>query len=126
MASAPGIWNVMRRMVPKTVATARALVLALGPETAGFNVTITFAAGIVPLGNPDPVTLTRAPPACAALGEVGELRVTFCAHAGVHELSTIPARARTIVRGRCELVWFTSRFETRMFPSLLACRMKAI
>jgi hypothetical protein len=46
------------------------------PAVAAFKVTVTFAAGMLPVGKPDPVTVMLVIPAWPALGEVGELRVT--------------------------------------------------
>jgi hypothetical protein len=64
-------------VVPTIVATAVAVVAPLGgPGLAGYKITDTFAAGMLPAGNPEPVTSMFVMRACPALGEVGELRVT--------------------------------------------------
>ena len=52
-----GIWNVTRRVVPMTVATALAGVVPPGPPAAGSTSTVTSAGAITPDGKFDPVTL---------------------------------------------------------------------
>jgi hypothetical protein len=64
-------------VLPTTVVIAVAVVFPVGgPELAGFKVTDTFAAGILPDGKPEPVTVMFVTPAWPTMGEVGELRVT--------------------------------------------------
>jgi hypothetical protein len=64
-------------VLPTIVVTALAAVVPFGgPAAAGFKLTDTFAAEIVPVGKPDPVTLMFVIPAWPTAGEVGELRVT--------------------------------------------------
>jgi hypothetical protein len=72
-----GIVKLTLRVLPRTVAIAVAVVVALGgPALTGVKVTETLAARMVPIGNPEPVTLMFVTPACPAPGVVGELRVT--------------------------------------------------
>ena len=51
------------------------------PEPAQEDATLTdtFAAGMVPEGNPEPVTFTAVTPAAPELGAVKALRLTDCA-----------------------------------------------
>jgi hypothetical protein len=69
--------------VPNRVVTALAVVVALGPLLggAGAKETVTFCAGIDPLGKPEPVTFSSCTPGCPALGAAAALSVT-CARAG--------------------------------------------
>jgi len=69
---AAGIWKVTRRTVPEMVATE----VADAVTPAGCRFTVTSAGGIVPDGNPEPVTLTLVNPACPAVGDTEELSVT--------------------------------------------------
>ena len=76
--------KVTRRVVPATVATARALVFTASPPLVGVNVTVTLAAGIAPAGKFEPVTLMLVTPGSPTVGEVLESKVTatgFCAPA---------------------------------------------
>ena len=69
--------KLILRVVPTIVATALAVVTPPGgPVMAGLKVTDTFAAGMLPSGKPEPVTLRFVTPAWPALGEVGEMRAT--------------------------------------------------
>lgn len=70
--------NVTRRVVPATVATAVAAVVADAPAApgAGCSVTVTFAGWMVPDGNPDPVTLIDWMPGCPAAGDADDESVT--------------------------------------------------
>ena len=64
-------------VLPETNFTFKALVMAVGgPLTAGFSVTPTLPGGIVPPGNPCPVTLISDTPASPELGEAEALSVT--------------------------------------------------
>jgi hypothetical protein len=62
------------------VVTADGVACIAAPPPEGVKVTITLAAGIVPAGKPDPVTLTTVVPGVPADGAVVERRVT-CANA---------------------------------------------
>ncbi len=65
------------RVLPTIVVIAVAVVVPLGgPAADGFKITDTLAAGMLPVGNPEPVTLMFVMPGWPALGEAGELRVT--------------------------------------------------
>ena len=69
--------KLILRVLPTIVVTAVAVVVPLGgPAVAGLKVTETFAAGMLPVGKPEPVTLIFVIPAWPTAGEVGELRVT--------------------------------------------------
>src|SRR5580693_285536 len=103
-----GIRKPTRRVAPRMVVTAVATVAAEGPApgVAGCRVTVTLAAGIVPLGYPDPRIVIEVTPGCPAPGEVAGLSVTLvCPHAGIQETTSAPrntatrATARTDCRG---------------------------
>jgi hypothetical protein len=54
-----GIVKLTRRVLPTTVVTAEAAVVARGgPAFAGVKITDTFAGRMVPFGNPEPVSVT--------------------------------------------------------------------
>ena len=57
--------------------TLDAVVVVAVPPAFGVSVTVTFAAQIVPLGNPEPVTEAVVTPACAVVGVVAELSLTL-------------------------------------------------
>jgi hypothetical protein len=60
--------KLTRRDVPVTVATVLAVVVTAGPPDGGVSATVTAAGEIVPVGNPDPMTVTTWTPGCAADG----------------------------------------------------------
>jgi hypothetical protein len=71
------ILNVTTSVVPETSVTLKALTMAVGgPLAAGFRVTSTLPGGIVPLGNPCPVTLINDTPASPELGDAEAFSVT--------------------------------------------------
>jgi hypothetical protein len=82
------------RVVPNRVATALALVAALGPlwGTAETNETVTFCCGIAPLGKPEPVTFIICTSGCPALGAAEALSFT-CALAGAMATKKTEANA---------------------------------
>jgi hypothetical protein len=82
------------RVVPKRVATALALVAALGPLLggAGTKETVTFCCGINPLGKPDPITFISCTSGCPALGAAAALSFT-CALAGAMARNKTKANA---------------------------------
>ena len=57
--------------------TLDAVVVNALPPDLGVSVTVTFAAQIVPLGNPEPVTEAVVTPACAVVGVVAEPSFTL-------------------------------------------------
>ena len=57
--------------------TLVAVVVTPVPPLLGVSVTVTFAAQIVPAGNPEPVTDAVVIPACAVDGVAEEPRVTL-------------------------------------------------
>ena len=59
VGSVLGSRNWMRRLVPKIFFTLTAVVVATGvPPQVAATVIITFAGSMVPVGKPEPVTLT--------------------------------------------------------------------
>jgi hypothetical protein len=111
------------RVLPKTVVTAVAVVVPFGgPDVAGFKVTMTFAAGMLPFGKPEPVTVRLVIPAWPALGDVGELRVTVVwASTGVsgtqvRRLTKTPAVPDRMYRH--DLIGYDfSRFAAELLPT---------
>ncbi len=59
MAMEAGIWKTMRFFDPETVDIDVAVVVPEGPPpaVAGWKLTVTLAAGMLPLGKSSPVTL---------------------------------------------------------------------
>ena len=57
--------------------TLDAVVVMAVPPALGVKVTVTFAAQMVPLGNPEPVTEAVVTPACAVVGVVAEPSLTL-------------------------------------------------
>ena len=111
------------RVLPTTVVTAVAVVVPFGgPEVAGLKVTVTFAAGMLPVGKPEPVTLLFVMPAWPTLGEVGELRVTVLwASSGVsgtqvRRLTKTPAVPDRMYRHGL-IGYDFSKFATELLPT---------
>jgi hypothetical protein len=85
--------------VPFTTVTADAVVITALP-LAGVSVTVTFAGGIVPLGNPVPVTETVVTPDVPVVGLVEADNVTLICAAltAGSQHNTAPNNKRTVIR----------------------------
>src|SRR5215469_9699948 len=71
-----GTVKLTRRVEPTTVVTAVAAVFTGTPPPVGLRLTVVLVPVIVPVGNPDPVTLTLVTPGCAVEGEAADVNVT--------------------------------------------------
>src|ERR1035437_472402 len=79
VASEPGITNWTRSLLPMILVTELTWAGLPGPAHVGATLSVTLAAGMVPEGNPEPVTFTAVIPLAPELGAVHALSFTDCA-----------------------------------------------